>query len=631
MMRKPYKVVALCITKFKGYDSVNMVREFCGKCSEHNIKVVIFASISDLYTGGVNEIGEVQIFHSFEPEMFDAVVIMSGRFLDREALERIVKRVQKCNVPVISVDRMMEGCINITFDYAGAFEKIVRHVIEHHGITDTGFMSGMRNNSYADDRLHVYKKVLADNGIPYREDYVFYGDFWAGPTREAMVELINSGKKLPRAIICANDYMAIECIRTLREYGYRVPEDVIITGFDGVELEQFMSPRLTTAAFNVEKLCECIFDIVNGDSESQNHETSYVIDYDYREGGSCGCGDFHTKNADEQLFEVKIAEDELDSFMQDMYNMIAKLSNYPDVHYVFKSITEYLPLIDLCDLWLCFNDDLLDSDYNIRFDYSLERRSISNYTPITRLAHHSRHYAFMDNDVCEFEHKKLLPDIDTVFAEFDYILFMPLHIQGKTIGYTALTFDADRFQYDYFQSFLQNFMHIISVYINRAANERLYVLDVLTGIFNRHGFYRNIGDEFKKSRRTGYPFSIISIDMNGLKSVNDTYGHGEGDFALKKIAECMRAAADCGEICTRFGGDEFLIAFCAENGKERAEQIVADIKKRLDTFNSYGDKPYYVTVSCGIYSNVCGEDDTLDSFIKDADSLMYEEKKSIHQ
>ena len=174
---------------------------------------------------------------------------------------------------------------------------------------------------------------------------------------------------------------------------------------------------------------------------------------------------------------------------------------------------------------------------------------------------------------------------------------------------------------------MQDFRHILELYVNRATTERLYVTDVLTHIYNRHGFYRNVGEIIRQSRKLEIPFTIISIDMDGLKKINDTYGHAEGDYAIKTIAECMMANTVKSEICARFGGDEFTIAFSDMRGEERAKQIISGIKKSLDGFNSLGEKPYEVSASFGVFSRIAGKDDSLDDFIKRADNLMYADKK----
>ena len=70
---------------------------------------------------------------------------------------------------------------------------------------------------------------------------------------------------------------------------------------------------------------------------------------------------------------------------------------------------------------------------------------------------------------------------------------------------------------------------------------------------------------------------IISIDMDDLKGINDKYGHSEGDIALKTFGEAMISAANEHEICSRFGGDEFVIAGIAEDGNKRAREYTGQM------------------------------------------------------
>lgn len=86
-------------------------------------------------------------------------------------------------VPTVSVGAVREGCAGFVFDYAGGFERVVRHVIEYHGVSDTCFIAGRRNEDCSEQRFAAYKKVLAENGIDFRPDRLYYGDFWWGLPR----------------------------------------------------------------------------------------------------------------------------------------------------------------------------------------------------------------------------------------------------------------------------------------------------------------------------------------------------------------------------------------------------------------------------------------------------------------
>ena len=133
--------------------------------------------------------------------------------------------------------------------------------------------------------------------------------------------------------------------------------------------------------------------------------------------------------------------------------------------------------------------------------------------------------------------------------------------------------------------------------------------DALTGLFNRQSFYGDI--EKNPSAISG----IISIDMNELKWMNDTYGHGAGDKALKAVSECFVRASGPKERIYRVGGDEFIV-ICRERNVEEMQKIVEDMRSAVD-------KTGY---SCAFGLSV---NKTADEMLKEADDRMYEDKAQI--
>ena len=89
--------------------------------------------------------------------------------------------------------------------------------------------------------------------------------------------------------------------------------------------------------------------------------------------------------------------------------------------------------------------------------------------------------------------------------------------------------------------------------------QRLAVTDALTGLYNRHKLDEVLATEFERARRYKRPLSIIMLDMDGLKTINDTYGHPAGDVALKIVADAIRKTTRRGDLPARFGGDEFIV------------------------------------------------------------------------
>ena len=135
--------------------------------------------------------------------------------------------------------------------------------------------------------------------------------------------------------------------------------------------------------------------------------------------------------------------------------------------------------------------------------------------------------------------------------------------------------------------------------------------DSLTGLLNRHAYYADVSNDPKSIT------AIISIDMNGLKKINDTEGHIAGDEALVTLALCFARPLKSKQYGYRIGGDEFLIV-CRKTPKEGVYRIVEQIKK------SVSETQY----SCAIgYSFNLEGDKSIDDLLRESDEMMYQEKE----
>lgn len=125
--------------------------------------------------------------------------------------------------------------------------------------------------------------------------------------------------------------------------------------------------------------------------------------------------------------------------------------------------------------------------------------------------------------------------------------------------------------------------------------------DPLTGLYNRRYFNEMLDYEVGRSECHKHEFSILMLDMDNFKDVNDTYGHPCGDVALKQMAETIHASMRKGDLATRIGGDEFAIIL-AETGKSGALAVAEKLRKQLReiTFQSPEGKRFHVTTSIGL-------------------------------
>jgi len=117
-----------------------------------------------------------------------------------------------------------------------------------------------------------------------------------------------------------------------------------------------------------------------------------------------------------------------------------------------------------------------------------------------------------------------------------------------------------------------------SDYVQRL--ERLAAEDDLTGLANRRAFNVHLSREFLRARRYGHPFSVVLVDLDGFKSINDTHGHPAGDCALVTFAGVLTSITRASDIAARLGGDEFALLL-PETDAEDARRVVRRLKDAL--------------------------------------------------
>ncbi|WP_020654964.1 GGDEF domain-containing protein [Massilia niastensis] len=153
----------------------------------------------------------------------------------------------------------------------------------------------------------------------------------------------------------------------------------------------------------------------------------------------------------------------------------------------------------------------------------------------------------------------------------------------------------------------------------------LSLTDVLTGLYNRRGFFLQAEQVFKVAQRKHANSAVIFADIDGLKRVNDDLGHDMGDRLIRDAAIVFRQSFRQADVVSRLGGDEF-VAYTLDD--EQPEAILARIRARLRAFNLSQERPYSVSISVGVVQCDPGGAQTLSHYVQLADRQMYAQKRS---
>lgn len=166
-------------------------------------------------------------------------------------------------------------------------------------------------------------------------------------------------------------------------------------------------------------------------------------------------------------------------------------------------------------------------------------------------------------------------------------------------------------------------LSLLIIYFNLQS--RNLNTDYLTGVNNRLRFQIYIKEKIRNSSEKR-PFGAILMDIDNFKNINDTFGHGTGDAALRDAVQILKNSLRRDDFIARFGGDEFLVVLDIPTLKT-LEETVARIRKGVETFNAQGERPYRLDFSLGYDIYRVPSKMSSDEYIDHLDRLMYEDKR----
>jgi diguanylate cyclase (GGDEF)-like protein len=168
---------------------------------------------------------------------------------------------------------------------------------------------------------------------------------------------------------------------------------------------------------------------------------------------------------------------------------------------------------------------------------------------------------------------------------------------------------------------------LVALRKSRGELEKLVHTDTLTGLFNYRHFSMVLEQELERTRRTGHPTSMILLDLDHFKRINDTWGHESGNQVLRQCAGMIRKTLRRIDIPCRYGGEEFALILPGTN-LPLAVSVANRLRKRIMTSPvALGDEQVEYTASMGVDTYTMGDAVSMGNFIKQVDAQLYRAKE----
>ena len=697
------------------------------------------------------------IFYYANPECLDALIISAASiqsFLSEKDLSTFLSHFD--GIPILTIEEEIMGYPCIKTDNTRGMRQLMEHLVKEHDRKHICFVAGKEDNPESNQRLSIYRKVLAENGLPFNNSMIVHGDF-SEHCKQEVSRLIDNNPDVD-AIVFGNDQMAIGSYDVIKARGFKIGDNLSVTGFDDSPSSVSLDPPLTTVNANASELG---YRAVHAGARlaRSGSVSSESLEPQFIRRNSCCCG-LCTKEDISNIYAILKSHsvsdiiEIIDSLLfADIENSFFSRSVIDAFNPIFTDIITYLrddnqravsqdmiideikeilsssivtfypiqkaaymfrklsSIISGCDvpqeisirfnqlnanimntISLFISNQLYDrmrknqmtswsSVYITRdtltYGNDPEKTYMSILTKLSELDYEGAYIYTYDDSIklndngswtvpkslflqayynkvnknVLFGETRRLPAEEIFDNEYTYYdkrftsIIVPIFTNEDHHGLFICNTDVNNFGSIYstslqlgaslkYMSLLRE-QNITQEQLKMSLNEiheknellnHLSTSDELTGIYNRRGFMERVEFYINIPSNLGKHAFLLFADMDSLKVVNDRFGHKDGDFALRNIANILSQSFGSNGVIGRIGGDEF-VCFDIVDSPDYISQVQQRIKDYSAELNSTCGKPYFIEMSVGINEFICNGEQKIEDLLSQADTALYANKR----
>ena len=592
--------------------------------------------------------GEYNIFHLPDYREFDGIILDINSVFNGDSASysagvlHAVQAAAASDRPVISMANGIEDFCYVGIDNYAAMGSVIHHLHQARGLTDFWFAMGPKDNFEGRQRAKALADYCREHRLPCENHRFHYDSFTVDGGISAFDRLRQRhAGKLPQAVICGNDRIAMGVCHAAEQAGLAIPRDFMVTGFDNDDISASLSPSITSIdqlGWNMGAACvNTLQRVWRGEAlpERVFTPTELVPRESTGEAASDRCRS--GKPIGEYISQTFGAAD----FGYRLSALQYQLPGCQSIEEICIALIRCLSALNIKGMRMILDSTLFDNGRVIQIhDRSGRMRDIAegmltNGYPDTM----ETVFSWEAGKNAQFKRERVGSKLRTSLysAEGENYLFAPLHFMEYTVGYLCIRDCLDLMAIQGVSEIvnalsvaLRNFFARRNLsYINQVLSG-VSMKDDLTGLYNRLGYHDLAYPLFRKTCTSGGKMGILFIDMDRLKYINDTFGHAQGDLAIRSTANAIRRSLPKDGIPVRYGGDEFLIlAPVGEEADVRRwiDAIAAALPPEAAALGAPGDFGF----SAGYLLTDPTLDKSLDEYVTEADARMYRDKRAKKQ
>lgn len=581
---------------------------------EEEIRLYHFVCHGNWSNDELHNRGEYNIFELPELEKMDGIVLDLININDLSIRNRVISKLKKLQVPVVSIALGVEGFYYVGIDNKSAIAELMHHLYEEHKCRSFVFAGGPKDNYENVQRRLGYTECIEEFGLKLEENPTLDGDFDFQHGVDHLHYIVDNGKKIPDAFVCANDNIAAGLCAEAANMGFNIPKDFKVTGFDNLDKAVFFKPQITTVSSTREVtggIClEMLMKIWAGEEIPKEHLIRSNCVY----GESCGCPnnnivDYRDYAKSQIVYGVK-----RDVIAQKLMELEVELAKRREFEDIFACSSDHYETMDCDAIYFVVDKKLYEAHPDTIFGSqgydiencvvarAVENGELLNISTVPELVNHMEG----QEGSCSYT-------------------FSPIHFRQQAVGFVVLK--NANFLYNN-PNFYDIHAACVTALENRFKKKQLesaamqlrdvYNRDQLTGIYNRIAFVEKMVPAFETFCMESEKCAILFCDVNYFKEINDNFGHEAGDKALKNIAKALKESCPVGGYVCRYGGDEFVVMFPRATW-QRIDEYCGKVREDL---SKHG-----LSISMGAVLTDPRENVDLHGYVAKADQKMYEQKQ----